>query len=346
MVIVDIDSAVDIFPSALATEQFPDLLGGSTAVETPVSRNRGRKKDPAANLLNDLLDSFDGEDYSDYGSYRRDKPEKQKMNVKSRQGKVQPPARVVSKHTRTEKQQHIVTKKQQTNQKQRTKMSRSRVVNTDPRSQPVKKQEVNKQQRSSKPKPRAVAQNIQTQPNRTAHKTQTPTDDTSEIDSRSSEEEIEVSRYVEYRKPDSLDEDTATSEITPSSDESSESSESTTEAEDLLARAQERVLLQRTTEELKELRKQMEKKNEEIEILAGQLRRATETKCDLVLLQTEMELHHEQDLTAKNSEVKELAKANYDLQEIRAEVERVSMRQYQGIVTLISELTESINRSL
>lgn len=152
-------------------------------------------------------------------------------------------------------------------------------------------------------------------------KKETPTDDTSRTGTGSSNGDMEVSQYVQYIKKESSG-DSFTSEFTPSG-EGSSCSEETTEAEVLLAKTQERMLYQRTVEENEELKSRIKRKNEEIEVLAGQLRRATETKCDLVLLQSEMELHHEQDLDLKESEVRELEKANLDMQELRAEVERV-----------------------
>ena len=105
-------------------------------------------------------------------------------------------------------------------------------------------------------------------------------------------------------------------------DEDNESSSGGNSAQKLLHRAQERLVVQKLHEELDDMKQVVAKKNDEINILAGQLRRAVETKCDLVLAHTEMEQYHEFTLQAKDQVAHELLKTNFGLMEGSADIEK------------------------
>ena len=121
-------------------------------------------------------------------------------------------------------------------------------------------------------------------------------------------------------------------------DEDDTMGEKTAGTKDLLARVQDRMALQKSKDEILRLQEVIQTKNTELEVLAGQLRRAVETKCDLVLAHTELERHHEQLIQGKESERQELSKANFGLMEGLAEVERDMMNE---IVNLKKELDET-----
>lgn len=107
---------------------------------------------------------------------------------------------------------------------------------------------------------------------------------------------------------------------------------------DLLERAHDRLTMQKLHDEIDQLKKVIQVKNGELEVLAGQLRRAIETKCDLVLSHTELERHHEFNLKAKEEEKSELKKVNFGMIENLASVEKDLLNE---IVRLNLELQES-----
>jgi len=119
-------------------------------------------------------------------------------------------------------------------------------------------------------------------------------------------------------------------------DEESIDSECTT---DLLLRARGRLHEQHLTEELESLKDQLVRKNEEIEILNGQLRRAISTKCDLVLAHTDLEICHERDLEVKDFHARELKRESLTQQEMRAEIEKEFMNEIMCLTRRMEEMT-------
>ena len=67
------------------------------------------------------------------------------------------------------------------------------------------------------------------------------------------------------------------------------------------------------------------------EAMAEQLRRAVETKCDLVLAQNEMERRHEQDQIAKEGEVKDLRMYIQEILETQAKSELNFMNEISSL---------------
>ena len=74
----------------------------------------------------------------------------------------------------------------------------------------------------------------------------------------------------------------------------------------LLRSADQRIQYQHQQDEIKTLKEKMKRMEDQAETMAEQLRRAIETKCDLVLAQNEMERNHEQTQIAKEAEIKDL----------------------------------------
>ena len=108
-------------------------------------------------------------------------------------------------------------------------------------------------------------------------------------------------------------------------EEGSVTSSSSNATQDLLERAHDRLNMQGLYEEVNQLRKIIERKDEEIDNLSGQLRRAVATKCDLVIAHTELERHHEFNLTQLEECTKQLVKANFGLVEEQASTDVVSV---------------------
>lgn len=90
----------------------------------------------------------------------------------------------------------------------------------------------------------------------------------------------------------------------------------------LLDRAHDRLAMQHLSENLEKLQGIIEQKNLELETLAGQLRRAESTKCDLVLAHTELERHHELDMQVKEREIGTLKACTVQMQEEQSSVEK------------------------
>lgn len=112
------------------------------------------------------------------------------------------------------------------------------------------------------------------------------------------------------------------------SDTESTSSETTAT---LLERAHDRLHMQDLQDEIERLQAVIKRKNTELDNLAGQLRRAVATKCDLVLAHNELEVHHEQNLKRRDEGLMQLKRANLGLLEAQSEVEKDLLNE---IITL------------
>lgn len=152
----------------------------------------------------------------------------------------------------------------------------------------------------------------------------TPTDDTSD----SSASPFSNDRYVGQiiMKP-------AGCNMDESSMSSCERSEDGTAH--LLSRANQRIQEQFFRDEIKSLQDIIRHKDEELAVLTCQLRRATATKCDLVVACTDIERQHEYDLKAREASVKTIKKEHLTLLETRAEIEKEFMNE-------IAELTRRL----
>jgi hypothetical protein len=99
------------------------------------------------------------------------------------------------------------------------------------------------------------------------------------------------------------------------SDQGSSSSSSSNNTARLLGKAHDRLMQQALKEEVQSLKDQLASKTESIELLAGQLRRAMATKCDLVISHTELERHHEQSLQSNQQKFEQMKRQNMSLLE-------------------------------
>ncbi|CAB9504275.1 expressed unknown protein [Seminavis robusta] len=139
------------------------------------------------------------------------------------------------------------------------------------------------------------------------------------------------------RFPSDTYSDYETSEDESSDDEEDDDESKSVDAKDLLAQVNARMEQQRLMEEVKELRRVVEKKDAEIEQLTGQLRMAISTKCDLVIAHTELERLHEMDLKARDSYAGEMKRSNLQLMEVRAEVEKEFMNELTQLARKVEE---------
>ncbi|GAX22527.1 hypothetical protein FisN_14Hh149 [Fistulifera solaris] len=124
------------------------------------------------------------------------------------------------------------------------------------------------------------------------------------------------------------------------------SSESSDATQTLLDRAHERIAMQRLHEEIERLHEVVEQKNEEIKKLAGQLRQAVETKCDLVIAHTELERHHAFNLACKKKDVTALKEENRTLQEKRTEAELTLLNELVQLTDAMKEAEKAHQQEL
>jgi len=161
----------------------------------------------------------------------------------------------------------------------------------------------------------------------------TPTDDTSKTASGTDE-----SPFSHMVRPRLGKQESDFTEEEDEDEEDDGSDQDTAGTKDLLARVQDRLTIQKLHDKISKLEDVVQTKNSELELLAGQLRRAVETKCDLVLAHTELERHHEHNLKKKEEETSHLLKANFGLMEGLADVEKDLLNE---IVRLQVEVSES-----
>jgi hypothetical protein len=169
-----------------------------------------------------------------------------------------------------------------------------------------------------------------------------PFEDGEEADSVATDED-------EMHIETTLKEDKGVIEISPRSKAMSESEEEEPEEEDeedeeeeeeedivesskrLLRMCDERIQYQHHNEEVQQLKATIEQQKNQAEAMAEQLRRAVETKCDLVLAQNEMERRHEQDMIAKDSEIKNMRAYIQEILEAQAKSELNFMNEISSL---------------
>lgn len=102
------------------------------------------------------------------------------------------------------------------------------------------------------------------------------------------------------------------------------------DAVQLLERAHERLERQSLQDTVEFLREKLTMKNDEIECLNDQLRRAVYTKCDLVMAQADLEQCHDTEISKRRIDVKELKQQNYTL------LEEYSMKEKELLTELLT----------
>eukprot|EP00536_Pseudo-nitzschia_multiseries_P011844 jgi/Psemu1/68067/estExt_Genemark1.C_4270007 len=103
----------------------------------------------------------------------------------------------------------------------------------------------------------------------------------------------------------------------------------------LLRCVDQRIQYQQQNDENASLRNQIEQMKAQAEAMAEQLRRAVETKCDLVLAQNEMERLHEQELIGKDDELRGLRMYIQDILEQQAQSELNFMNEISSLANTV-----------
>lgn len=115
------------------------------------------------------------------------------------------------------------------------------------------------------------------------------------------------------------------------------------EAHDLLERARDRIARQRLVEQVKALEMIVERKNAEMEQLNGQLRRAIETKSDLVIAHNEIEKRHATVVEKKEQNLLRMKQANIWLLEAQSIKEKELLNEIIRLTDLTRD-TEAKRR--
>ncbi len=103
----------------------------------------------------------------------------------------------------------------------------------------------------------------------------------------------------------------------------------------LLRSADQRIQYQHQRDEIMSLKEKMKRMEDQAEAMAEQLRRAIETKCDLVLAQNEMERNHEQTQIAKEAEIKDLRLYIQEIIESQANSELNFMNEIASLARIV-----------
>jgi hypothetical protein len=156
----------------------------------------------------------------------------------------------------------------------------------------------------------------------------TPTDDTSDSSASPFNEDRYVGQIIMKPAGCNMDESSMSS-YERSDDEGTAK---------LLMRANQRIQDQFYRDEIKSLQDIIRHKDEELAVLTCQLRRATTTKCDLVVACTDIERQHEFDLKAREANVKIIKKENLSLMETRAEVEKEFMNEIADLTRRLADM--------
>ena len=118
------------------------------------------------------------------------------------------------------------------------------------------------------------------------------------------------------------------------------------EAHDLLERARDRIARQRLVEQVKALEMIVERKNAELEQLNGQLRRAVETKSDLVIAHNEIEKRHAMVVEKKEQNLLRMKQANIWLLEAQSIKEKELLNEIIRLTDLTRDAEEKRREEL
>ena len=118
------------------------------------------------------------------------------------------------------------------------------------------------------------------------------------------------------------------------------------EAHDLLERARDRIARQRLVEQVKALEMIVERKNAELEQLNGQLRRAVETKSDLVIAHNEIEKRHAMVVEKKEQNLLRMKQANIWLLEAQSIKEKELLNEIIRLTDMTRDAEEKRREEL
>jgi hypothetical protein len=113
------------------------------------------------------------------------------------------------------------------------------------------------------------------------------------------------------------------------------------DCKELLERAHDRIARQHLQDEVEKLKELLDRKDTEIERLAGQLRRAINTKSDLVAAHSDLEKFHYDELQKKDTDVQSLRQSNAMLLEDYSNKEKELLNE---LVMLTEKLFDSEKR--
>lgn len=125
-------------------------------------------------------------------------------------------------------------------------------------------------------------------------------------------------------------------------EEDADEEEVEVDCKELLERAHDRIARQHLQEEVEKLKELLDRKDTEIERLAGQLRRAITTKSDLVTAHSDLEQFHHDELQKKDTDVQSLRKSNAALLDEYSIKEKELLNE---LVMLTEKLYESERRN-
>jgi hypothetical protein len=108
----------------------------------------------------------------------------------------------------------------------------------------------------------------------------------------------------------------------------------------LLRMCDERIQYQHHNEEVQTLKATVDQMKNQAEAMAEQLRRAVETKCDLVLAQNEMERRHEQVLISKDHELKDMRMYIQEILDMQAKSELNFMNEISSLARKLEIVEE------
>ena len=146
--------------------------------------------------------------------------------------------------------------------------------------------------------------------------------------------QIEVTLQASREVQESLEEDDQSGLSVYKSDDEEDIIES---SKRLLRCVDQRLQYQNNNDEVRELKEQNEQLKDQAEVIAEQLRRAVETKCDLVLAQNEMERRHEQNLIMKDDEIRGLRMYIQEILENQAETEMSFMNEIASLAKQLDD---------
>jgi len=107
----------------------------------------------------------------------------------------------------------------------------------------------------------------------------------------------------------------------------------------LLKMADQRLQYQQYNDEIKRLREHVDRMKHQAEAMSEQLRRAVETKCDLVLAQTELERCHEQNLISKDDEIRDIKRYVQELVDYQASNDLTYMNEIAILSNRVDKMT-------
>jgi len=129
-------------------------------------------------------------------------------------------------------------------------------------------------------------------------------------------------------------------------DEESDDEDIVESSKRLLRCVDQRIQYQQQNDEVHSLKEQMRQMRSQAETMAEQLRRAVETKCDLILAQNEMERLHEQSQIVKEAEVRDLRLYIQEILDSQAKSELNFMNEIASLAGMLENIKTKHGKEL